>query len=80
MTSGETQPPPPLSEADLISEMDRMDRNGIGTDATIAAHISTIPHRGYAEKDAIGRFVPTKPGLALIEAYNAMGSAAGRGD
>jgi DNA topoisomerase-3 len=70
MTSGQTYPPAPLSESDLISEMDK---NGIGTDATIATHISTVQQREYAAKDAQGRFVPTKLGLALIEAYNDMG-------
>jgi DNA topoisomerase-3 len=70
MTSGETRPPPALSESDLISEMDK---NGIGTDATIATHISTIQTREYASKDPNNRFVPTKLGLALIEAYNEMG-------
>ncbi|KAG3118602.1 DNA topoisomerase 3-alpha [Phytophthora idaei] len=39
MLSGETSPPPLLSEADLIA---KMDSNGIGTDATIAEHIKTI--------------------------------------
>jgi DNA topoisomerase-3 len=42
MTSGRTQPPPPISESDLISEMDK---NAIGTDATIATHILTIQQR-----------------------------------
>jgi DNA topoisomerase III len=37
-----THPPPLLSEADLISVMDE---NGIGTDATIAEHISKIQTR-----------------------------------
>jgi DNA topoisomerase IA len=39
MTAGTTAPPLLLSESDLIAEMDK---NGIGTDATIAQHISTI--------------------------------------
>jgi DNA topoisomerase len=44
-----------------------MDRNGIGTDATIAGHIKTIQQREYALKNASGQFVPTKLGLALVE-------------
>jgi DNA topoisomerase III len=44
-----------------------MDRNGIGTDATIAAHIKTIQQREYALKNGAGQFVPTKLGLALVE-------------
>lgn len=70
MTSGKTCPPLAISESDLISDMDR---NGIGTDATIAAHISTIQQRNYAIKDEQNRFIPTKLGLALIEGYNSMG-------
>ena len=70
MTEGKTSPPQPLSESDLITEMDR---HNIGTDATIAAHISTIQQREYVEKDGQNRFIPTKLGIALIEAYNEMG-------
>ena len=39
-----------------------MDRNGIGTDATIATHIATIQAREYAVKDANGRFKATDLG------------------
>jgi DNA topoisomerase III len=39
MTSGGTEPPPLLSESDLIA---LMDKSGIGTDATIAEHIKKI--------------------------------------
>jgi DNA topoisomerase-3 len=42
-----TEPPPPLSEADLIAKMNDA---GIGTDATIAQHIETIQKRNYAVK------------------------------
>jgi len=50
-----------------------MDRNNIGTDATIAEHITTVQERGYATKDGSGRFTPTDLGLALIEGYERMG-------
>ena len=70
MTSGSTQPPPLLSEADLIS---LMDKHGIGTDATIAQHIATIQQREYARKDAQQRFAPTPLGHALVTAYEAIG-------
>ncbi len=36
---GQTQPPPLLTEADLIA---LMDKHGIGTDATHAEHIETV--------------------------------------
>lgn len=61
----ETQPPPLLSEADLIS---LMDRHGIGTDATIAQHVKKILDRNYAEKVAGERFKPTIVGIAVVEA------------
>eukprot|EP00979_Chaetoceros_neogracilis_P012060 scaffold3087_cov288-Chaetoceros_neogracile.AAC.9 len=67
MKDGRTTAPNFISEVELIS---LMDRNGIGTDATIATHISTIQDRQYAEKDPSQRFVPTKLGIALVEGYN----------
>lgn len=57
-------------EVELIT---LMDRNGIGTDATIATHIATIQERAYATKDAQLKFHPTKLGIALVEGYNSMG-------
>lgn len=70
MKEGRTGPPQLISEVELIS---LMDRHGIGTDATIAQHISTIQDRQYAVKDASQRFSPTPLGIALIEGYNQMG-------
>ena len=70
MKEGRTTPPQPLTEAELIA---LMDRNGIGTDATIAQHISTIQDRSYANKDGNQRFHPTPLGIALVEGYNSMG-------
>ena len=70
MKEGRTSPPQPISEVELIS---MMDRNKIGTDATIAQHISTIQEREYASKDASQRFLPTPLGIALVEGYNSMG-------
>ena len=70
MKEGRTSPPQAISEVELIS---LMDRNGIGTDATIAQHISTIQERAYSIKDDQQRFHPTKLGIALVEGYNSMG-------
>jgi DNA topoisomerase-3 len=70
LQEGQTSPPAPISESELIAAMDK---NGIGTDATIATHISTIQQREYAMKDARNCFLPTPLGLALIEGYNSMG-------
>ena len=69
LDEGQTQPPPLLSEADLIS---LMDSNGIGTDATMHAHIDTIVERSYAERDPNGRMKPTRLGMALVQAYAAL--------
>ena len=70
MKDGQTNPPQLISEVELIA---LMDRNGIGTDATIAQHITTICDRNYATKDGNQRFHPTKLGIALVEGYNSMG-------
>lgn len=70
MRESSTEPPSLISESDLIGEMDR---NQIGTDATIATHITTIQQRNYALKDGQNRFTPTPLGVALVEAYNSMG-------
>jgi DNA topoisomerase-3 len=65
-----TQPPTLLSEADLIS---MMDKSGIGTDATIHQHIKTIQVRLYAVKTSTDLFQPTQLGLALLESYRSIG-------
>jgi DNA topoisomerase-3 len=70
MKEGWTTPPLPISEVELIS---LMDRNGIGTDATIAQHITTVQERSYATKDARQLFTPSPLGISLVEAYNSMG-------
>eukprot|EP00546_Thalassionema_frauenfeldii_P005764 CAMPEP_0178909288 /NCGR_PEP_ID=MMETSP0786-20121207/8421_1 /TAXON_ID=186022 /ORGANISM="Thalassionema frauenfeldii, Strain CCMP 1798" /LENGTH=833 /DNA_ID=CAMNT_0020581337 /DNA_START=2085 /DNA_END=4585 /DNA_ORIENTATION=+ len=70
LQEGRTTPPRLLSEAELIA---LMDRNGIGTDATIASHIQTIQDRNYAIKNANQEFSPTQLGIALVEGYNSMG-------
>ena len=77
LREGHTEPPRLLAEHELIA---LMDRDGIGTDATMHDHIKTIQDRGYAEKGLFGagggrdeRFRPTELGRALCEAYNEMG-------
>lgn len=47
---GKTSPPKLLTESDLIA---LMDANGIGTDATMADHISTIVEREYIYKQNV---------------------------
>ncbi|XP_061415738.1 DNA topoisomerase 3-alpha isoform X2 [Lethenteron reissneri] len=70
MTDGETSPPQLLSEADLIS---LMEKHGIGTDATHADHIETIKSRMYVGLTPAQRFLPGELGMGLVEGYDAMG-------
>jgi DNA topoisomerase-3 len=73
MKEGSTQAPQLLSEAELLG---MMDTNGIGTDATMAAHIANIQSRGYTVKEedsGMARFRPLDLGLALVESYDVMG-------
>ncbi|ORD94294.1 TOP3A [Enterospora canceri] len=66
---GATTAPSYLTEKDLIN---LMDKNGIGTDATIHEHINKIQIREYASKS--GQFIkPTELGINLINAYNLLG-------
>ncbi|KAM0672001.1 topoisomerase IA [Ordospora colligata] len=66
---GKTSAPEYLNEAELIS---LMDKNGIGTDATIHEHIHKIQERGYARR--VGEEIrPLSLGTALIDAYEMFG-------
>lgn len=69
MDESSTEPPRLLSEAELIN---KMDKSGIGTDATIAQHINTVKERGYAVCQN-GHYEPTELGLALVKGYASMG-------
>ncbi|KAM9695205.1 DNA topoisomerase 3-alpha isoform 2-T2 [Trichechus inunguis] len=70
MVDGETCPPQLLTEADLIS---LMEKHGIGTDATHAEHIETIKARMYVGLTADKRFLPGHLGMGLVEGYDSMG-------
>ncbi|XP_008807898.2 DNA topoisomerase 3-alpha isoform X1 [Phoenix dactylifera] len=70
LDSGVTRPPQLLSEADLLSCMDKA---GIGTDATMHDHIKKLLDRCYATKDSNTRFSPTNLGEALVMGYDEMG-------
>lgn len=52
ISEGRTDPPGYLTEANLIA---RMEKNGIGTDASIATHITNIINRGYVHVREPGR-------------------------
>ncbi|KAF9523469.1 DNA topoisomerase [Crepidotus variabilis] len=73
--SGETSKPNYLTEADLVT---LMDKNGIGTDATIAQHIAMIVDRSYVIERMEGAtkyLVPSTLGIGLVEGYNQIGLA-----
>ena len=69
MEKGITCPPNFLTEAELIS---LMDKNGIGTDATIHEHIKHIQDRGYAKQYG-SIFKPTLLGTSLRYGYMGLG-------
>lgn len=62
-----TTPPSHLSESELIN---LMEKNGIGTDASIATHIDNICKRNYVELVTGRKLVPTKLGLVLAQGYH----------
>jgi DNA topoisomerase-3 len=67
LVEGRTEAPGYLTEANLIA---RMEKNGIGTDASIATHISNIILRQYVEVKEPGRqLVPTTLGYMLAKGY-----------
>ena len=64
---GRTEAPGFLTEANLIA---KMEKNGIGTDASIATHINNIILRNYVMVRDPGRqLVPTPLGYALVKGY-----------
>ena len=54
-----------ITEAELIEEMEK---NHIGTDASMSVHIDNIVRRGYVKVDEERKLKPSKLGIALIEA------------
>ncbi|KAI8368332.1 DNA topoisomerase [Choanephora cucurbitarum] len=69
MVPGKTSPPRLLTETDLIG---MMEKNEIGTDATIAEHIQKILDREYVYKEN-QYFKPLTLGIALIKGYDQIG-------
>ena len=69
---GSTTRPNLLTEADLVN---LMDKNGIGTDATIAEHIKKVIDRQYVMTQKQGKttyLLPSTLGMGLVEGYDQM--------
>ncbi|KAH8552837.1 DNA topoisomerase [Umbelopsis sp. PMI_123] len=67
LADGQTSPPDYLTEAELI---ELMEKNGIGTDASIPTHINNICQRNYVQVQGTSRkLVPTNLGIVLIHGY-----------
>lgn len=67
-----TTKPSYLSESELIS---KMEKNCIGTDASISTHIENILKRNYAELITGRKLAPTKLGLVLCQGYHLIDSS-----
>lgn len=63
---GMTTPPEHLTESELIS---LMERNGIGTDASIPTHIENILKRNYVTLAPSRRLKPSNLGIVLAQGY-----------
>ncbi len=68
---GVTQPPGLLTESELITIMEK---NGIGTDASIPTHIENILKRNYASLESGRRIKGTELGVVLAQGYHAIDS------
>ncbi|KAJ8771316.1 hypothetical protein K2173_026493 [Erythroxylum novogranatense] len=66
LSEGKTVPPDYLTESELIS---LMEKNGIGTDASIPVHINNICERNYVQVQAGRKLAPTSLGVTLIRGY-----------
>lgn len=70
LKEGKTSPPEYMRETELIA---LMDANGIGTDATIAEHISKVQEREYVKSVRSGNktyLIPLELGMGLVLGFD----------
>ncbi|ESO91570.1 hypothetical protein LOTGIDRAFT_217319 [Lottia gigantea] len=71
LSERQTSPPDYLTEAELIS---LMEKNGIGTDASIPVHINNICERNYVNIISGRKLKPTPLGIVLVHGYQKIDS------
>ncbi|XP_053384624.1 LOW QUALITY PROTEIN: DNA topoisomerase 3-beta-1-like [Mercenaria mercenaria] len=71
----QTSPPDYLTEAELIT---LMEKHGIGTDASIPVHINNICERNYVTIQSGRKLKPTTLGVVLVHGYQKTGLPMGK--